>query len=1443
MAANRNEVEIVISAVDQASRMLDDVRRQIDHIGQAANEAERQTKSFAQNMDRIGGRMQGIGTRMTIGITTPLAIMGAAILNTAGQFEESMNQVQAFTNATGTEFEALEAQAKDLGATTRFSASEAADGMSFLASAGFNTTEIMAALPDVLQLAVAGSLDLATAADLASNVLTGFGLEASDLARVNDTLASAAAQTNTTVRQLGAAMSYVAPIAAAMGISVEDSAAAIGVLSNAGIQGERAGTAFRGMLAQLDAKAGELGISLRDAAGNAVPFADVLAQMEARGITAADAISIVGTEAGPGLAAMLSQGSQAFRDLTADIDDSDGAANKMADTMDRGFRPAMKQVGSAFEAVNLAIANTGLLDFATNIALRVADMMRAIANLNPIVLRFGVVIAGIAAAAGPTLIALGTFLKLLPAIKVAIITARVAMITMLGPIALIGLAIGALYVAWNQNWGGIQEITATAVAWIKEKVSGLITIGGAVIANWDKVSWAWGEILRGMSEIAFGIGDVIKGAFEVTVAAVIGAFDVMGVTIRRVFSQALNGIIGGLNAFVTAAGTVLAPLGVELEHIATVSLEPWEEIGARITDRIGTAMETVRDGSARVTAAHDDMIYAVASTYVTIEDSMNAIDTAVENVDTQTVDTGNTVQDVFGNLIPTAAGIAGEAMDGMAAKVTGVQVAASTLRAELEAIGALDLSDLIRQDTAGRRTTSRTNILQGGRDRAAAGEIAERRGAALIPNATAAGALIADSLASATVRGIMEHQRAVDAVQVPHAEAAGARIMDSLAAATVRGLQDTQRAETRIGREAERTARVAADRMRVSSDEAAMRLEAQAALELGAALERVGVSALQLTDVLAGTNAEAHEAAVRTNALKQAWENAYTVGKNLRSAITGFEWGRLQMVAANSAATEFSGTLEQLNQAGRDASQTQADYAASVENANEAAMSFSDTLVSQTARMDIATDAARNNGDAAKEAARATTDFKDAAASITGILGGPLGQIADSVFGAIGAGLDAGITKGLDFGGVMSAVGGALQNTGSIGLDALGGIITSMGKLASGDIVGAVTSAIGTIASAIMSIVNATGQWNAQLTDIANGFEYLGEAAIEGIARASKAVEQHRFLWFTWESVNEEAAQAGWQMANSFGAAAAEALKAGTLEEFRVEFAQRLRGIIVDAVIKAAIMGAGMQTALENLTNMVVDALADGVIKPMEMAAITAATDTAIAVGEATWRAVKPVLDHFNSEVDKVEARANRTAQRTATYQGEDTTAKITQAEKDLARLRASLPAAKAMGAFAPVSPRVIELQIMQMEAYLANQRQALANEQAANRPTSRGGSGGGSTYTPTRYTPSEYTPPTYEPYEPPDRTATAPREILGSMPPAAQFAVVAPLIQAAQTLAASALIIKESMAGRQDANDPGSLVGSMNRLTGVMERIADNGIPIKLGIQNMFGRTTAYRR
>jgi hypothetical protein len=286
-----------------------------------------------------------VGAAATIAIADSIRVFA--------DFETSMLRVKAITGSTGVEFESLTALARELGATTAFTAREAAQAMGFLAQAGFEVKEINEALPRVLSLAAAGQLELASAADITASVLRGFGLSANESGRVADVLAASASSANTSVQEMGEAFKFAGPVASAMGVSIEETAAALGVLSNAGLKGSLAGTGLRMVL-----------VKMGEDIANAGGLLPALERLDTDGVQAVvNTMKDLDARAGTAAVALTKQ-LGTVRELRAAFREADGAADSMAKTMLSGIEGSAVKTGSALEGLRIQIGET-FGDFAT----------------------------------------------------------------------------------------------------------------------------------------------------------------------------------------------------------------------------------------------------------------------------------------------------------------------------------------------------------------------------------------------------------------------------------------------------------------------------------------------------------------------------------------------------------------------------------------------------------------------------------------------------------------------------------------------------------------------------------------------------------------------------------------------------------------------------------------------------------------------------------------------------------------------------------------------------------------------------------------------------------------------------------------------------------------------------------------------------------------------
>lgn len=378
-----------------------------------------------KDLKGVGQKMQKVGKNLTLKLTAPLAAFGALSIKTAADFSRAMAKVNAVTGATEDQFSELNATAKELGRTTQFTATQVADAMSFMGMAGMDADQILASIGDTLNLAAAGALDMASAADIVTNIMAGFNLETSELTNTVDVLAKAFTSSNTDLVQLGNAMKFAGPVAEGFGLTFEETAAIVGTFSNAGIQATLAGTSLRGAIVQLNNKAAEFGITMFDSAGKMIPMADILEQLEQKGFTAGEMMDLFGLRAGPAMTALLAGGSQALRDFTAELENAGGTAQAIADTQMEGLHGTLTRLKSAFEGLQLTVVEEIGPMFETLITL-LTKAFRWFSDLPGPVKGFAVALGVLAAVIGPLLWFTGSLLTSLIGIKAALIGATAA---------------------------------------------------------------------------------------------------------------------------------------------------------------------------------------------------------------------------------------------------------------------------------------------------------------------------------------------------------------------------------------------------------------------------------------------------------------------------------------------------------------------------------------------------------------------------------------------------------------------------------------------------------------------------------------------------------------------------------------------------------------------------------------------------------------------------------------------------------------------------------------------------------------------------------------------------------------------------------------------------------------------------------------------------------
>lgn len=324
--------------------------------------------SISTRMTGLSNAMVAVGSTLTKSVSVPLATIGAMALKTTADFDAGMSEVKAISGATGTEFKQLETKAIQMGAKTKYSATEAASAFKYMAMAGWDTNDMLSGISGVMNLAAASGEDLATTSDIVTDALTAFGLSAKDSSHFADILAQASSRSNTNVGLMGETFKYVAPVAGALGYSAEDCAVAIGLMANSGIKASQAGTALRSLFTRLakptDTVAAAMekyNITLTDANGNMKPLSTLMAEMRDRfsGLSEAQKANLAATLAGQegmsGLLAIVNSSDEDFKNLTNSINNADGASDRMAKTMQDNLKGSFTIFKSTVESAAISI--------------------------------------------------------------------------------------------------------------------------------------------------------------------------------------------------------------------------------------------------------------------------------------------------------------------------------------------------------------------------------------------------------------------------------------------------------------------------------------------------------------------------------------------------------------------------------------------------------------------------------------------------------------------------------------------------------------------------------------------------------------------------------------------------------------------------------------------------------------------------------------------------------------------------------------------------------------------------------------------------------------------------------------------------------------------------------------------------------------------------------
>lgn len=563
------------------------LKQQEDRLKRVTDQQNRMAKAKAsyEKSQQLAGSMAASGAA---GVAAGSGILyaGARMMAPGVQFDADMAKVQALTrlNRDDEQLAAMRAQARQLGADTMFSATEAAQGQGFLAMAGFNPQAILDAMPGMLDIAKAGDLGLAETADIVSNILTGMNLEASETGRLGDVLVGAFTRSNTNLQMLGETMKYVGPIASSVGQDVETMAAMAGKLGDAGIQGSMGGTALRAIINRLSAppKAAakaldELGISAADADGNMRNLPEVLAEIYAKTKDMGDADragllkGIAGEEAVSALQVLVKQaGSGGLQEFITTLRETQGEAEKTAKVMGDNLVGDLDELSSAWEDLGIELQtqqNGPLREIVQSFASIVGGIKSWVAE-NPelagTIVKVVAALAAMIAVGGAIAITLASILGPLAMIKYGFAMASVAagafslpVLAVIAAIALLGVAAWMLWRNWDGVVGGLKALWAGLVGAARYAFDALL---GFFAGIWAEIKEAFGGGITGINALIINWSPL--GLFYKAFASVMsyfgvdlpGKFTEFGGMLMSGMVQGIKNGLGAVKNAITGAG-------------------------------------------------------------------------------------------------------------------------------------------------------------------------------------------------------------------------------------------------------------------------------------------------------------------------------------------------------------------------------------------------------------------------------------------------------------------------------------------------------------------------------------------------------------------------------------------------------------------------------------------------------------------------------------------------------------------------------------------------------------------------------------------------------------------------------------------------------------------------------------------------------------------------
>ena len=638
--------EISQAQYDALQREIIETESKLKSLEEQAGKSAVAVQKIAETgekMKTLGDNISGVGTSLTKSVTVPVLALGTAAVKTAADFDSAMSQVAAVSGATGEEFNALRDKAREMGAKTKFSASEAAEAMNYMAMAGWKSGDMLDGISGIMNLAAASGEDLATTSDIVTDALTAFGLTASDAGHFADILAAASSNANTNVSMMGETFKYCAPVAGALGFSAEDTAEAIGLMANAGIKSSQAGTALRTIMTNLTGDIdlsgrafGDVTVKTTNADGSMRSLGDILQDLRGyfgkmtESEAAASAEALVGKNAMSGFLAVMNAGEgditklhTAIATCSDTIDGYNGTCEKMAAVMQDNLEGQLTILKSQLQELAISIGDV-LVPVIRDIVSFIQKVVDKLNGMDEGTRKFIITAALVVAAVGPILIvvgkiitAIGTIMTLTPAIAGGISAVTGAFgalnaVMLANPIGLVIAAVAALIaifvLLWNncdgfrefwinlwqgikdffcQIWEGITFVFSGVVNFIKENWQAMVLFMINPIAGLFKYLW---DNCEGFREFWINLWNGIKEFFSSVWEGIKSFFASAWEGMKNIVSGAWEGIKSITSNAVSAVGSFISNTW---NSIKSHTSETW----SNIKSGIGSAWDNIKSGT------------------------------------------------------------------------------------------------------------------------------------------------------------------------------------------------------------------------------------------------------------------------------------------------------------------------------------------------------------------------------------------------------------------------------------------------------------------------------------------------------------------------------------------------------------------------------------------------------------------------------------------------------------------------------------------------------------------------------------------------------------------------------------------------------------------------------------------------------------------------------